>query len=65
MGGYGVAIVGHSNAKVVAAITRQAETLITCHGSLYNDAAEFPRDPDLLLSEGPRYGVPPAAAPKP
>ena len=42
MGGYGVAIVGHSNPKVVAAITRQAETLITCHGSLYNDArAEF------------------------
>ena len=42
MGGYGVAIVGHSNEKVVAAITRQAETLITCHGSLYNDArAEF------------------------
>ncbi|MDA4116043.1 MAG: aspartate aminotransferase family protein [Thaumarchaeota archaeon] len=42
MGGYGVAIVGHSNDKVVAAITRQAETLITCHGSLYNDArAEF------------------------
>jgi LysW-gamma-L-lysine/LysW-L-ornithine aminotransferase len=42
MGGYGVAIVGHSNDKVVAAITRQAKTLITCHGSLYNDArAEF------------------------
>ena len=42
MGGYGVAIVGHSNDKVVAAIKRQAETLITCHGSLYNDArAEF------------------------
>ena len=42
MGGYGVAIVGHSNPAVVAAIQRQAETLITCHGSLYNDArAEF------------------------
>jgi LysW-gamma-L-lysine/LysW-L-ornithine aminotransferase len=42
MGGYGVAIVGHSNDKVVAAISRQAEKLITCHGSLYNDArAEF------------------------
>lgn len=42
MGGYGVAIVGHTNDKVVAAIKRQAETLITCHGSLYNDArAEF------------------------
>jgi len=42
MGGYGVAIVGHSNAQVVAAIKRQSEKLITCHGSLYNDArAEF------------------------
>ena len=42
MGGYGVAIVGHSNDKVVAAINRQARRLITCHGSLYNDArAEF------------------------
>ncbi|HUH99774.1 MAG TPA: aspartate aminotransferase family protein [Nitrososphaerales archaeon] len=42
MGGYGVAIVGHSNPAVVAAIKHQAETLITCHGSLYNDArAEF------------------------
>lgn len=42
MGGYGVAIVGHCNPDVVAAIKRQAEKLITCHGSLYNDArAEF------------------------
>ena len=42
MAGYGVAIVGHCNPEVVAAIKRQAERLITCHGSLYNDArAEF------------------------
>ncbi|MDA4113997.1 MAG: aspartate aminotransferase family protein [Thaumarchaeota archaeon] len=42
MGGYGVAIVGHCNPEVVAAIKGQAERLITCHGSLYNDArAEF------------------------
>ncbi len=42
MGGYGVAIVGHSNTAVVAAIKRQAGKLIICHGSLYNDArAEF------------------------
>ncbi len=42
MGGYGVAIVGHCNRAVVEAIKRQAETLITCHGSLYNDKrAEF------------------------
>jgi LysW-gamma-L-lysine/LysW-L-ornithine aminotransferase len=38
MGGYGVAIVGHCNPDVVAAIKAQAEKLITCHGSLYNDA---------------------------
>jgi [amino-group carrier protein]-gamma-(L-lysyl/L-ornithyl)-L-glutamate aminotransferase len=42
MGGYGVAIIGHSNPAVVSAVKRQAERLITCHGSLYNDArAEF------------------------
>lgn len=42
MGGYGVAIVGHCNPYVVEAIKRQASELITCHGSLYNDArAEF------------------------
>ncbi|MDQ1278957.1 MAG: LysW-gamma-L-lysine/LysW-L-ornithine aminotransferase [Thermoproteota archaeon] len=37
MGAYGVCIVGHCHPKVVAAIQRQAETLISCHGSLYND----------------------------
>ena len=42
MGGYGVAIVGHCNPAVVAAIKMQAERLITCHGSIYNDVrAEF------------------------
>lgn len=52
MGGYGVAIVGHSNPAVVSAIRRQAETLITCHGSLYNDArAEFL---DTLTSYSPK-----------
>lgn len=38
MGGYGVAIVGHCNDKVVKAIKEQAEKLITCHSSCYNDA---------------------------
>ena len=38
MTGYGVALVGHSNDAVVAAIREQAEKLITCHGSFYNDA---------------------------
>jgi [amino-group carrier protein]-gamma-(L-lysyl/L-ornithyl)-L-glutamate aminotransferase len=37
MTGYGVALVGHSNDSVVGAITKQAENLITCHGSFYND----------------------------
>ncbi len=36
-GSYGVCIVGHSHPKVVEAIKRQAETLISCHASFYND----------------------------
>lgn len=39
-GGYGVAIVGHANRYVVEAVSEQARKLITCHGSLYNDARE-------------------------
>ncbi len=39
-GGYGVAIIGHSNPFVASAIADQAKKLITCHGSLYNDARE-------------------------
>jgi len=38
MGGYGVAIVGHCNKKVIEAINEQSKRLITCHGSIYNDA---------------------------
>jgi len=37
MGGYGVAIVGHCNKKVIDAINEQSKRLIICHGSLYND----------------------------
>ncbi|MEM3665983.1 MAG: aspartate aminotransferase family protein [Candidatus Bathyarchaeia archaeon] len=37
-GSYGVCVVGHSHPKVVEAVKRQAETLISCHGSFYNDA---------------------------
>jgi acetylornithine/LysW-gamma-L-lysine aminotransferase len=37
-GSYGTCIVGHCHPKVVEAIKRQAERLISCHGSLYNDA---------------------------
>ena len=37
VGGHGVAIVGHSNPDVVAAVQRQAERLITCPEVFYND----------------------------
>jgi LysW-gamma-L-lysine/LysW-L-ornithine aminotransferase len=37
MGGYGVALAGHCNDRVVNAIKRQAEILITAHMSTYND----------------------------
>jgi LysW-gamma-L-lysine/LysW-L-ornithine aminotransferase len=37
MGGYGVALVGHCNTRVVEAIKNQVEKLIVCHMSLYND----------------------------
>ena len=36
-GSYGVALLGHSHPKVVEAICKQAETLISCHGSFYNN----------------------------
>jgi acetylornithine/LysW-gamma-L-lysine aminotransferase len=36
--GPGVASVGHSNPRVVEAIARQAERLINCYESFYNDA---------------------------
>lgn len=39
-GGYGVAIVGHSNPRVANAISEQAHKLITCHSSIYNDSRE-------------------------
>ncbi len=52
MGGYGVALVGHCNDKVVKAIKEQAEKLITCHSSCYNDARlEFLRK---LISVAPK-----------
>ncbi|MDG6900721.1 MAG: aspartate aminotransferase family protein [Nitrososphaerota archaeon] len=38
MTGIGVALVGHANDYVVAAIKEQADRLITCHGTFYNDA---------------------------
>ncbi|MEM3882289.1 MAG: aspartate aminotransferase family protein [Candidatus Methanomethyliaceae archaeon] len=38
--GYGVALLGHCHPRVVEAIRRQSERLMTCHGSFYNDARE-------------------------
>jgi acetylornithine/LysW-gamma-L-lysine aminotransferase len=41
-GSYGVALIGHSHPKVVEAIQKQAEKLISCHAGFYNDIrAEF------------------------
>jgi acetylornithine/LysW-gamma-L-lysine aminotransferase len=36
-GSYGVSIVGHCHPRVVEAVKRQVETLISCHASFYND----------------------------
>lgn len=36
--GYGVAILGYGHPKIIEAIKAQAEKLLTCHGSFYNDA---------------------------
>jgi len=40
MGGYGVALVGHRNDRVVNAIKSQLEKIITVHSSLYNKTRE-------------------------
>ncbi len=37
-GGYGTCIIGHAHPAVAEAIARQAQKLISCHGSTYNDA---------------------------
>ena len=54
-----MAIVGHCNPEVVAAVKSQAERLITCHSSLYNDAPrDLPREAHLVHAEGARRRVP-------
>ncbi len=40
MGGYGVALVGHRNKRVVDAIKEQISKIITVHSSLYNKTRE-------------------------
>ena len=37
MGGYGVALVGHCNDRIIQAVKDQVEKLIVCHMSVYND----------------------------
>ena len=40
--GYGVALLGHCHPRIVEAISKQAQQLITCHAGYYNDKrAEF------------------------
>jgi LysW-gamma-L-lysine/LysW-L-ornithine aminotransferase len=53
MGGYGVAIVGHCNERVVQAIRTQVEKLIVCHMSLYNDTRlKFLRKLSTIIPAG-------------
>jgi len=40
MGGYGVALVGHQNQRVVNAIKEQVDKIITVHSSVYNKTRE-------------------------
>ena len=40
MGGYGVALVGHRNERVVNAIKSQIDKVITVHSSFYNKTRE-------------------------
>jgi len=40
MGGYGVALVGHRNERVVNAIKAQIDTILTVHSSFYNKTRE-------------------------
>jgi len=52
MGGYGVALVGHRNERVVNALKSQLEKIITVHSSLYNKTREeFLR---ILISIAPK-----------
>jgi len=55
MSNYGVAILGHTHPDVTAAVVEQAQTLISCHQSFYNDArARFIEALERLLPDGLR-----------
>lgn len=51
--GYGAALVGHCNPRVVKAIKEQCERLIACHSSYYNDVrAEYLKKLVSVLPKG-------------
>jgi acetylornithine/LysW-gamma-L-lysine aminotransferase len=55
MSNYGVAVLGHAHPAVTAAITSQADTLISAHQSFYNDArGRFIQALEALLPNGLR-----------
>jgi acetylornithine/LysW-gamma-L-lysine aminotransferase len=55
MSNYGVAVLGHAHPAVTAAITTQANTLISAHQSFYNDArGRFIGALEALLPDGLR-----------
>ena len=52
-GSYGVALLGHSHPKIVYAVCKQAEQLISCHSGFYNDKrAEFLQKLTSITPEG-------------
>ena len=52
-GAYGACIVGHAHPRVAKAIADQAEKLIACHGSVYNDTrASFTSKLTNILPKG-------------
>ena len=52
MGGYGVALVGHRNARVTTAIKEQADKIVTVHGSLYSPERERFLEKIISLAPG-------------
>ncbi|MEJ2261386.1 MAG: aminotransferase class III-fold pyridoxal phosphate-dependent enzyme, partial [Nitrosopumilaceae archaeon] len=52
MGGYGVALVGHRNERVVNALKEQIDKIITVHSSLYNKTRE--KFLETLISVAPK-----------
>jgi acetylornithine/LysW-gamma-L-lysine aminotransferase len=56
MSNYGVNILGHAHPAVTAAITEQADVLLSCHQSFYNDVrARFIAALEALLPDGLRH----------